>query len=254
MAGEPLRVMIVDDEAPARMRLRDVLGDVQELQPTELAGMAGNGVEALRLLEEVEVDVVFADIRMPVMDGVALARALAERAHAPAVVFTTAYDEYAVQAFELDAVDYLVKPVRAARLVEALGRVRRSREATVPSEEPAAGAVGRRHFSVVERGRVLFVPLDAVLYLRAELKYVTAVTAERSYLLDDSLVQLEEELGERFVRIHRNCLVARAAIAGVERSGGHEGEARWEVLLHQTKERLPVSRRQWAAVRQALQI
>src|SRR5690606_18058770 len=142
---------------------------------------AGNGVEALRLLDQLDADLVFADIRMPVMDGVALARELARRPRAPAVVFTTAYDEYAVQAFEVDAVDYLVKPVRADRLIEALARVRRSREATAEAA-PLPG--GPRHFAVNERGRVLFVPLDAVLYLRAEMKYVTAVTAARSYLLD----------------------------------------------------------------------
>ncbi|MBP6490682.1 MAG: response regulator, partial [Thauera sp.] len=120
---EALRVLVVDDEAPARARLRDLLGDVGAQQPNALAGMASNGVEALRLLEDAAVDVVLADIRMPVMDGVELARHLARLPAPPALVFVTAYDQYAVQAFELAAVDYLLKPVRAQRLAEALERV-----------------------------------------------------------------------------------------------------------------------------------
>ena len=110
----------------------------------------------------------------------------------------------------------------------------------------------RRHFSVSERGRILLVPVDEVVFLKAELKYVTAFCATRSYLLDESLVQLEQEFPERFLRIHRNCLVARAAIAGVERAVGDDGDAHWEVLLKGCDERLPVSRRQWPAIKAAL--
>ena len=124
LAAGPLRVLVVDDEAPARARLRDLLGDVAGQQPNALVGMAANGVEALRLLEDAAADVVLADIRMPVMDGVELARHLARLPEPPALVFVTAYDQYAVQAFELAAVDYLLKPVRAQRLAEALERVR----------------------------------------------------------------------------------------------------------------------------------
>ena len=115
-----LRVLIVDDEAPARARLRDLLGDIAARHPTEIVGMAANGVEALRLLEAAPADVVLADIRMPVMDGVELARHLGKLASPPAVIFVTAYDQYAVEAFELAAVDYLLKPVRAERLAAAL--------------------------------------------------------------------------------------------------------------------------------------
>lgn len=248
-----LRVVIVDDEAPARGRLRDLLGDVAASQPTVLVGMAANGVEALRLIEGNEVDVVLADIRMPVMDGVELARHLGRLARPPAVIFTTAYDQYAVQAFELAAADYLLKPVRAERLAEALARARRSlRPADEALQRIAPGA--RQHFSVSERGRILLVPVAEVLFLRAELKYVTAHTAEREYLLDESLVQLETEFAGRFLRIHRNCLVARPAVVGVERAGEQEGEAHWEILLTNDAGRLPVSRRQWPTVKQALGI
>ncbi len=255
-----LRVLIVDDEAPARARLRDLLGDIAASEPTRIVGMAANGMEALRLLESAPADVVLADIRMPVMDGVELARHLARLPAPPALVFVTAYDQYAVQAFELAAVDYLLKPVRAQRLAEALERVR-ARRVPPAAEALATLAVGERgHFSVAERGRILLVPVAEVLYLRAELKYVTARTAAREYVLDEALVQIEQEFPRRFLRLHRNCLVALAAVAGVERAaerdgqknGEREAEPHWEVLLRELPERLPVSRRQWPAVRQAL--
>lgn len=244
---EPLKVLIVDDEAPARSRMRDLLADVAAEQPNEVVAVVANGVEALRLVQSVPVDVVLADVRMPVMGGVELARHLGRLPESPAVVFTTAYDQYAVEAFELAAVDYLLKPVRAQRLAEALHKVRRQRQ---PSDVRALAGLDhgeRRHFSVVERGRILLVPLEEVLYLRAELKYVTAGTADHEYLLDESLVHLEEEFGSRFVRIHRNCLVARDAVAGVER----DDDGQWEILLKACPVRLPVSRRQWPSVRQA---
>lgn len=254
LPAEALRVLVVDDEAPARTRLRDLLGDVADRQPNAIVGMAANGVEALRLLEDAAaVDVVLADIRMPVMDGVELARHLARLPAPPALVFVTAYDQYAVQAFELAAVDYLLKPVRAQRLADALERVR-VRRVSPAAEALAALAVGERgHFSVAERGRILLVPVAQVLYLRAELKYVTARTAEREYVLDESLVQIEQEFPRRFLRLHRNCLVARDAVAGVARATEQEGgEGYWAVLLNGVEERLPVSRRQWPTVRDAL--
>lgn len=248
-----LRVLVVDDEGPARTRLRDLLGDIAAEQPNRTVGMAANGVEALRLLESEPADVVLADIRMPVMDGVELARHLARLEPSPAVIFTTAYDQYAIEAFELAATDYLLKPVRAQRLAEALARARK-RLAPADDELARLAPGPRRHFSVNERGRILLVPVADVLYLRAELKYVTARTAEREFLIDESLVHLEQEFAGRFVRVHRSCLVARAAIAGVERGGDQDGEAHWDVIVAGVPERLPISRRQWPAVRQVLGI
>ncbi|ATE59021.1 LytR/AlgR family response regulator transcription factor [Thauera sinica] len=248
MIDVPLRVLIVDDEAPARTRLRDLLGDIDAAQPTVLLGMAANGVEALRLLETDAADVVLADIRMPAMDGVEFARRVACLPSPPDVVFVTAYDAYAVEAFELTATDYLLKPVRAARLAAALAKVRARRR----NAPPGAAGGGRRHLSVTERNRTLLLPVADVLYLRAELKYVTARTAERDYLLDESLVHLEQEFQHAFLRVHRSCLVARAAVKGVERVGEDEGDAHWEILLAGCDERLPVSRRQWPVVKQAL--
>jgi len=246
----PLRVFIVDDEAPARARLKALLADVAPSVPNELAGEAANGIEALERLVTAHADVALVDIRMPQMDGIELARHLGRLDPAPAVVFTTAYDQYAVQAFELNAVDYLVKPVRAQRLAAALDKACRSRP---PGQEvlQRLAPQGRRHFSVAERGRIQLVPVADVVYLKAELKYVTARTREREFLLDESLTHLEEELAAQFVRVHRNCLAARAAIAGFERAAGEDGETHWVVRLAGLDERLPVSRRQWPAVKAA---
>ena len=248
----PLAVLIVDDEAPARERLRDLLGDIADDQPTRIAGMAANGVEALTLLERDAVDLILTDIRMPLMDGIELARHVGRLERAPAVIFTTAYDEYAVQAFELAAIDYLLKPVRAGRLAEAVAKARRLRPPADEVLRQLAPAT-RHHFSISERGRILLVPVADVLYLKAEQKYVVARSREREFLLDESLVQLEEEFPERYLRIHRNCLVARDAVKGVARATtGVDGEAHWVIILDGVGEQLPVSRRQWPTVKEAL--
>ena len=247
---EALRVFIVDDEAPARARMKALLADIAAEQPNVLVGEAANGVEALERLADAPADVALVDIRMPRMDGVELARDLAAAGNSPTVVFTTAYDEYAVQAFELNAVDYLVKPVRAQRLAAALEKARRAAP-TARETLARLAPEARRHLSVSERGRILLVPVSEILYLKAELKYVTARTREREHLLDESLTHLEHEFASRFVRVHRNCLVAREAIAGFEKSTAEDGETHWTVLLAGLEERLPVSRRQWPAVKAA---
>lgn len=248
---EPLRILIVDDEAPARMRLRDLLEDIAPSYPNRVVGTAADGVEAMQLLSTTTADLVLADIRMPRMDGVELARHIARLPQPPVVVFTTAYDQYAVQAFDVAAVDYLLKPVRSERLATALAKARHAMASTDAALADLAPDE-RRHFSVNERGRVLLVPVAEILFLRAEQKYVTARTAQREYLLDEALTQVEQEFPERFLRIHRNCLVARAAVAGVARAGEQGGDAHWSILLKDLAEQLPVSRRQWPLVRQAL--
>ena len=167
----------------------------------------------------------------------------------PVLIFTTAYHEHAIAAFEVHAIDYLVKPVRVQRLLAALQKVPRLR--------PLSGAkldrlpsTARRFLSVTERSRVVLVPIEEVVYLKAELKYITIRTADREFLLEESLTKLEEEFGERFVRVHRNCLVAREAIRGFERRVSDDGDAHWEVLLRGIDEALPVSRRQQFIVRE----
>jgi two-component system response regulator AlgR len=251
--SEPLRILIVDDEAPARTRLKDLLADVAAEVPNHVVAEAADGVAALAQLADHAADVALVDIRMPRMDGIELARHLADLPQAPAVVFTTAYDRYAVAAFDVNAVDYLLKPVRAARLAEALRKAMARPLAGETMRKTAAALLpqGRRHLRCSERGKVLLVPVDDVLYLRAEQKYVTARTKERDYLIEDSLAQLEEEFAGRFLRIHRNCLVARAAISGFERAHGEE-EGHWALLLKGVDEKLPVSRRQWPQVKAAI--
>ncbi len=244
-----LRVAIVDDEAPARARLRDLLGDCGAQVPHQLVGEAASGPEALELLQDTRANVVLLDVRMPGMDGLELAGHLSLLPQPPAVVFVTAYDEFAVQAFDLHAVDYLMKPVRASRLAEALSRARHS----VPLQAAQARALAggpRRQLSVTEGGRVHLVPVDDILYFKAELKYVTIRTAQREYLIEESLMQLEQEFGERFVRIHRNCLVARAAITGFERLGGGAVDTHWVAVLRGVPDKLAISRRQQHVVRE----
>lgn len=252
MNPTPLRVLIVDDEAPARSRLRVLLQDIHGACPTQVVGEADNGLAALELLQREPVDVVLADIHMPRLDGLELAGHLGGLPLSPAVIFTTAYDNHAVQAFELDAVDYLLKPVRAQRLQAALEKVRLRQ---MPPERQQLLALGRQlrgsgrsHLPCHERGRLLLVPVAEVLYFKADLKYVTARTQEREYVLDETLTHLEEEFPERFIRLHRAALVARDALAGFERAHD-EGDAYGWALLRGLPERLPVSRRQWGVAR-----
>ena len=246
--SDPLRVFIVDDEPPARERIAELLEDCRAEVPNTLAGEAANGMEALARLPGAAADVVLLDIHMPGMSGIELARHLRGLERPPAVVFVTAFDQYAVQAFELNALDYLLKPVRVARLAAAL---RKAAGAAAPKREALeqADPQPRRFLSAAERGRISLVPVADVLYLRAELKYVTARTSEREHLIEESLTQLEREFEQRFVRVHRNCLVARDRIRGLERLADEEGEARWAVIVDGVAEPVAVSRRQWAAVK-----
>jgi two-component system, LytTR family, response regulator AlgR len=245
----PLRVLAVDDEGPARQRLKDLLSDCRETVPHALIGEAANGREALEIINQGNVDLVLMDIRMPVMDGIEAAGHLLGMEKPPRLVFTTAYDVYAIKAFELNAIDYLLKPIKRERLLAAL------QKAGAAPAMPAAALDGlrqgpRKHLSIHERGRVVLIPLADILFLRAELKYVTVRTAEREFLLDESLTRLEEEFQIDFVRVHRNALVAKKAITGFEKQTGNDGESHWVVMLRGIEERLAVSRRQQHIVRE----
>jgi two-component system response regulator AlgR len=243
-----LRVFIADDEDPARERLRELLGDIAAEVPTSVVGEARHGLEALELVPASGAQVLLADIHMPGMGGLELARHLAGLEQPPAVVFVTAHDRHAVEAFELNAIDYLLKPVRAERLAAAL---KKAVAAAAPAREQLARAAqaAREYLSVVERNRIQLVPVRDIVFLRAEQKYVTVRTAAREHLIEEPLVALEREFAGRLVRNHRNSLVARAAIRGFERNPGDE-ESQWLVVLEGIAERLPVSRRQWPVVRE----
>jgi two-component system response regulator AlgR len=253
-----LRIYIADDEAPARARLKELLADIAGEVATVVVGESASGLDVIDRLPSSEAQVLLLDIQMPGMGGIELARHLCRLERAPAIIFTTAHDRHAVEAFELNALDYLMKPVRAERLSAALrkalaadpaGREARDRAARL---ERAAGGP-REFFSVAERNRIVLVPVADILFLKAELKYVTLRTRAGEHLIEEPLVSIEREFAERFVRVHRNCLVARAAIRGFERvAGGADEEPHWRVVLEGSAERLPVSRRQWPAVKAVL--
>jgi len=256
--GEPVapltRVLIVDDEALARLRLRSLIDGMPEAGAF-IVGEASDAVEAMAWLHRGGVDALLLDIRMPgahaAQAGLRLATAIKTLAQPPLVVFISAHNEHALAAFDLEAVDYLTKPVRRERLLEALQRVQqRLRPAT---EAPAPGPA----LVVNDRGRVLRLPHAEVLYLKAGQKYVTLRTAEHSHVLDESLSELHARLGQDFIRIHRNALVAKRAIRELAlRDADDEtdeaGQEGWAVRVAPLDEWLAVSRRQVAAVRAAL--
>ena len=261
--SDAISILIVDDEPVARARLRELLADLAPEFPHRIVGEAANAPEALSQIEVAHPQIVLLDVQMPGMSGIELARHISARAASgeqprvmPLVIFATAFDEFAVEAFEVRAIDYLLKPVRVQRLHDALKRALTRLPADhMHAIDQLAKATNtrRRHLSVHERGRVILVPLEQVIYLKAELKYITVRTREREFLIEESLTSLEDEFIDRFVRIHRNALVARPSIAGFERvtptGEAESGDPYWQVVLRDINERLPVSRRQWSTVK-----
>jgi two-component system response regulator AlgR len=247
-----LKVLLVDDEELARMRLRSLVSECPDPK-AQIVGEAANAAQALAWLASQACDVMLLDVHMPGRDGTQLAADLRQRAKPPAIVFVTAHAEHALKAFDLEAVDYLTKPVRRERLQSALQRV--AQRLALPVAPPPAAAA-EPVLVVSDRGRVVRVPVSQVLYLKAELKYVTLRTADHTFVLDDALSDLEQRLGDRFLRVHRNALVARDAVRALERRivAGNDEEAGegWAVRVAPVDEWLAVSRRQATAVREAL--
>ena len=231
------RVLIVDDEPPARERLRRLL---EEHGGIDIAGEAANGEQAVRLAGELQPDLVLLDVRMPGMNGLEAARHLALFESPPAVVFTTAYDAYAVEAFEAQAIGYLLKPVRAEKLGQALARAARlagAKLARVAAGDPARAA--RTHVAARLGDAVRLIPLPEIYYFVADQKYTTVRHRGGTDLIEDSLRALEEEFPTQFVRVHRNALVAIHALAAIER----DAEGQYRVVVRDTGEKLDVSRR-----------
>lgn len=248
ISSPPLRALVVDDEQLARSRMRTLLGDCTE-PAVVVDAEAANAVQAMDALRRQAFDVVLLDIHMPGADGLTLAQTLKSMPQPPAIIFVTAHAEHAVHAFELEAADYLTKPVRLERLKGALQKVERF----VQSRRGLETNTDQNDFLVIQdRNRTERVPLHQVVYFKAELKYVTVRTRERSYILDGSLNELEEKWGDSFVRIHRNALVASRAIRSLEKHVDPEEGEGWAVRLHGVDELLAVSRRQLGPVRELI--
>lgn len=245
-AMTPLKLLIVDDEPLARERLAAMVAD---LPHCTLVGEASNGREAVEKAEKLSADVLLLDIAMPVMDGLEAARHLAQLSSPPAVIFCTAYDEHALTAFETAAVDYLVKPVRQERLSAAIERVRRHHSSPAMHKELLANHKQRSHLSVRLRGNLRLIPIEEVYYLLAEEKYVVVHHARGEDLIEESLKSLETEFSDRFLRIHRNCLVANEEFIELKRLS----DGQFLAVLRHGKTPLEVSRRCVPAVRERLE-
>ena len=241
-----LKILIADDEAPARNRMRDLLADIENVA---VVAEAKNGKEAIDLAVKTKPDLMLLDIRMPLMDGIEAAQHAQKLTPAPHIIFTTAFDAYAIKAFDLSAIDYLLKPIRLERLHAAINKAQALKPKQIEALKPLQKI--RSHLSIHERGRVLLVPIETIIYLRAELKYITVRTVEREYLIEESLTNLEAEFAERFIRLHRNCLVAPLFITGYEKRKNEDDEQQWVAILNGIPETIAISRRQQHLVRTA---
>jgi len=238
-----MKVLIVDDEAPARARLRAML---EEIGGYEVCGEAANGRETLEQCEQYQPDVLLLDIRMPGIDGLEAAQHLLSLQQPPAIIFTTAYNDYALQAFETHAVDYLLKPVRLERLRDALLHARRlTRVQMVSVREGDGQSETRQRICANVRGSLQLIPVAEIRYFLADQKYVVVGTGESQPLIEETLKSLEQEFADQFVRIHRNALVAKHYITGLGKDDGGHGQ----VSLAGVEQTLEVSRRHIADVR-----
>lgn len=241
-----MNVLIVDDEALARQRLSSLL---QQIDGMELSGEAANGRDALKIAQNLRPDVVLLDIRMPGMDGVETAHHLNNIAHPPAIIFTTAFSDHALKAFETHAVDYLLKPIKQERLAEALQAASRlTKPQLLKLQENDTSTTTRSHICVKIRGNLELVPIEEICYFMADHKYVTLRTPIHEHLIEESLKSLEDEFADRFTRIHRNALVANRYMAGL----GKNTDGHAIMLLKDMQDQLEISRRHLPAVRKKL--
>lgn len=241
--NDTLKVLVVDDEPLARERLGELLEDIGG---AETVGQAANGREAIAQVGQLSPHLVLMDIRMPVMDGLEAAHHLRQMDSSPVLVFCTAYDQHALEAFEANALDYLVKPVRRDRLAEALEKARRYVAGDLRPSEPPSPQV-RSHLCARVRGNLELIPIEEIHCLHAEHKYVTVCHSGGEVLIEEPLKSLEAEFADRFLRVHRNALVATAAVAGLEK---HDGKVL--VRLHGSERLIEVSRRNLPSVRKVI--
>ncbi len=249
----PLKVLIVDDEAPARARLRSLLAEIGAVgngDPVTVIGEAENGEQGLRSAVDLAPDVVLLDVRMPGMDGIEAARHLNALEEPPAVIFTTAYDEYAINAFEAQAVGYLLKPIRKEKLAAALSQAGRLTRPQLQKLAAATPSERRTHIAARHRDGLRLIPVDEVQFFFAEQKYTTVRHLKGEDLIEDSLRSLEEELGAAFVRIHRNALVSVRFLERIERNA----DGQYFVRLRGCEAPLQVSRRMAGELRDRFRI
>jgi two-component system response regulator AlgR len=239
------RVLIVDDEAPARERLRSLLA---ELDQVDVIGEATTGEQALQRIAELVPDIVLLDVRMPGIDGIEAARHMNVLEQPPAVIFTTAFDEYAVKAFDAQAVGYLLKPIRKEKLAAALAHANRLTRPQL--QKLATQSEVRTHIAAKHREGLRLIPLDEVQFFFAEQKYTTVRHLKGEDLIEDSLRALEDELGSAFVRIHRNALVSVRYLEGIERTA----DGQYFVRLRGCEAPLQVSRRMASELRERFRI
>ncbi|MCG6938864.1 MAG: LytTR family DNA-binding domain-containing protein [Gammaproteobacteria bacterium] len=238
-----MNVLIVDDEQLARQRLRKMLSTTSEYQ---IIGEAENGEDALRKTQTFNPDVVLMDIRMPGMDGIEAASYINRMSKPPAIIFTTAFSDHALNAFEAHAIDYLLKPIKQSRLEAALEAAKRINKSQLSQlyENEASGS--RHKICVKSRGSLELIPIEEIFYFKADQKYVTLRTADHEYLIEESLKTLEEEFPSRFIRIHRNALVAQPMLNGlVKNTEGHACVSFTEIddLLEVSRRHLPFIRK-----------
>lgn len=244
-----MKVLICDDESLARERLQRFLRDMDGY---EVVGEAENGEVALQQVAALQPDIVLLDLRMPVMDGLVCAEKLAQLAHPPAVIFCTAYDEHALAAFQVQAIGYLLKPVRREQLAEALARATRINRAQLETVRQSNGDEGdacRSHITAKTHRGIELIPVDDVRYFLADQKYVTVRHGSGEVLIDETLKDLETEFGQRFIRIHRNALLALPFLDGLELMS----PGQYQVRIKGIEERLVVSRRHLPDLRDTMQ-
>ena len=245
-----MKLLIVDDEQPARDRLRRL---IDEAAGFEVAGEASNGAEAIEMVSALHPDVILLDIRMPGIQGIEVAHHLNHLEAPPAIIFTTAFDEYAMDAFDAQAIGYLLKPVRRERLLRALQQAARlSPEQLGALAANARVGQRRQHLCARQQDNLTLIPVEDVYYFVADQKYVRVCHSRGEHLVDESLKSLEQEFADRFVRIHRNALVAAAQVAAIEKNADGHAQVRLRDNAADTKSRLRISRRHLAQVKDRL--
>jgi two-component system response regulator AlgR len=240
-----MKILIVDDEAPARDRLIHMVSSIDSM---EASGQASNGLEAVRMVQDSHPDVVLMDIRMPGMDGLEAARHLSEMDEPPAIIFTTAYSEHALETYDANAVDYLVKPIRQEKLEKSLAKARKLTKAQIAALNIETNNTGRSHICARIRGNLELIPVDEIVYFQADQKYITVRHLGGEVLIEDALKNLETEFEDRLIRIHRNALVSTKYITGMEKNI----DGRFVVSFKEIEDKLEISRRHVAEVRKFL--